>query len=172
MTFLGSRQYQTWEKWIRGEVRCPILNFFLLVLGVLFNSTPDSIHQSTEVTKTLLKESFELNPRQGSFGCLVPTLVLVPTKLILLQRNKAAKEVWLVLKVPAVLTWSLYFSSAFLVACKIKATGFSLKLGIYAELCQRLKVFFGVLGGNWGGNWTSYIARCGSPLFGGVFKSI
>ena len=85
-------------------MRRPILNFLPLVLGVLLNSTPDSVHQSTGVTKTLPKESFELNPRQGSFGCLVPTLVLVPTKLILPQRNKAAKEVWLVPKAPAVST--------------------------------------------------------------------
>ena len=62
-------------------MRRPILNFFPLILGVLSNTTPGSIHGSPWVTQTLSKESLELNPRQGghSFG-LVPTLVLVPTK--------------------------------------------------------------------------------------------
>ena len=129
-----------------------ILNFFPLLLGVLLNSTSDSVHQNIRVTKTLLKESFKLNPRQRSFGCLVLMLVLVPIKLILPQKNKAAKGVWLVPKVPAVLTWFLHFSKAFLVACKFRVTSFSLKVGIYAKLCHCLKVFFGILGRNWDGN--------------------
>ena len=54
-------------------MRRPILNFLPLVLGVLLDSTPDSVHQSTGVTKTLPKESFKLNPRQRSFDCLVQT---------------------------------------------------------------------------------------------------
>ena len=62
------------------EVRCPIVNFHLLVLGVLSNATPSSIHGSPWVIQILSKESLELNPRQGSFNCLVPTLVLEPTK--------------------------------------------------------------------------------------------
>ena len=62
-------------------MRRPIVNFFPLVLGVSPSSTPDSVHQSTGVTKTLLKESFELDLRQEIFDCLVfLTLVLVPTK--------------------------------------------------------------------------------------------
>ena len=47
------------------KVRYPILNFLLLVLGVLLNSTPDGIHQSPEVSEILLKESFELDPKAG-----------------------------------------------------------------------------------------------------------
>ena len=32
-------------------------------------------------------------------------------------------------------------------ACEFRATGFNLKVRIHAELCHRLKVFLGVLGG-------------------------
>ena len=49
------------------EMRRPIVNFLLLVLGVLPNSTLDSVYQSTGVTKTLPKESFELDLRQEIF---------------------------------------------------------------------------------------------------------
>lgn len=42
-----------------------ILNFLLLVLGVLLNPILDSVHKSTRVTKILLKDSFELGLRQG-----------------------------------------------------------------------------------------------------------
>lgn len=52
----------------------PILNFFLLVLGVLFNSILDSVHQNAEVTKTLPKENLNstLNKRALAawFQCL------------------------------------------------------------------------------------------------------
>ena len=68
-------------------------------------------------------------------------------KLILPQRNKAANGVRLVPKAPVVLTWSLHFLRAFLVACGFGTTGFSLE----EQIC---------------------IARCGSPLFRGVPKSI
>ena len=62
-------------------MRRPIVNFLLLVLGVSPNSIPDSVHQSTGVTKILRKESFKLDLRQEIFDCLVfPTLVLVPMK--------------------------------------------------------------------------------------------
>ena len=58
-------------------MRRPILNFLPLVLRVLLNSTPDSVPQSTGVNKTLLKEILELVSKEGSFRCLVSTLVLV-----------------------------------------------------------------------------------------------
>ena len=61
------------------EVRSPILNFLLLVLGVSFNATLDGIHERPGISKTVLKEAFELDPRQGD-RCLASTLVLVPTK--------------------------------------------------------------------------------------------
>ena len=75
------------------EVRCPILNFLLLVLGVSLNSTPDGIHESPGVSEILSKESFELDPRQGGFGCLVlSTLVLVPTKADLTMKEQSCKR--------------------------------------------------------------------------------
>ena len=51
-----------------------------MALGVLSNATPDGIHRSPCITQTLLKESFELNPKQRIFDSLVLTLMLVPTK--------------------------------------------------------------------------------------------
>ena len=72
------------------KVRSPILIISLLVLGVSFNSTSDSIHESFGVIKVLLKESLgvirvlpkesiKLDPRQGNFG-LALTLVLVSAR--------------------------------------------------------------------------------------------
>ena len=49
---------------------------------------------------------------------------------------------------------------AFSVTCKFGAIGFSLEERIHAELCHRLKVFLGILGGSWGGDWASCIAWC------------
>ena len=75
------------------KMRHPIMNFFPLVLGVLPNSTPDSVYQSTGVTKTLPKKSFELDPRQKIFDCLVfPTLVLMPTKADPITKEQSCKR--------------------------------------------------------------------------------
>ena len=74
------------------ELRRPIVNFLPLVLGVLPNSTLDSIHQSTGVTKTLPKESFELDPRQEIFDCLVSTLMQVPTKADPITKERSCKR--------------------------------------------------------------------------------
>ena len=48
------------------EVRHLMVNFFLLVLGVLSNATPGGIYKSPWVTLTLLYESLEFNTRQKS----------------------------------------------------------------------------------------------------------
>ena len=48
----------------------------------------------------------------------------------------------------------------FSLAYGFRTTGSSLKGKIHAEHCHRPKVFFGVLGGSYGGDWTSYIAWC------------
>ena len=75
------------------KMRRPILSFFSLVLGVLPNSAPKCVHQSTGVTKILLKESFELDLRQEIFDCLIfPTLVLVPTKADLTTKKQSCKR--------------------------------------------------------------------------------
>ena len=45
-------------------------------------------------------------------------------------------------------------------ACGFGTNGLSLKEKIHAEHCHRPKVFLGVLGGSYGGDWTSCIAWC------------
>ena len=45
---------------------CPIVNFDLLVLGVLSNATSGNIYKGPWVAKTLSKESLKLDPRQRS----------------------------------------------------------------------------------------------------------
>ena len=52
----------------------------------------------------------------------------------------------------------------FSLACGFGTNGLSLKEKIYAEHCHRPKIFFGVLGGSYGGDWTSHIAWCEAPL--------
>ena len=68
-----------------------IQNFFLLVLRVLSNATPDSIYESFSVTQTFLKGSLELNPSQGIFDYLVPILVLIPIKADLSIKKQSCK---------------------------------------------------------------------------------
>ena len=43
-------------------------------------------------------------------------------------------------------------------ACGFGTNGLSLKEKIHAEHCHRPKVFLGILGGSYGGDWTSCIA--------------
>ena len=74
------------------EVRRPIVNFHLLVLGVLSNATPGGIHGSPWVTQTLSKKSFELNPKQKILDCLVPKLVLMPTKVDHIAKEQSCKR--------------------------------------------------------------------------------
>ena len=46
----------------------------------------------------------------------------------------------------------------FSLACGFGTNGLSLKEKIHAEHCHRPKVFLGILGGSYGGDWTSCIA--------------
>ena len=62
------------------KVRSPILYFFLLILEVAFNPTPDCVHENLGVSEILSEESLELDPRQKIFGSLVLQLLLVPSK--------------------------------------------------------------------------------------------
>lgn len=48
------------------EVRYPIVNFYLLILGVLSNAPLDGIHGSSWVIQTLSKGNLKLNSRQGA----------------------------------------------------------------------------------------------------------
>ena len=86
--FLELCQHQL-DGWMMFEVKRSIVNFLLQILGVSLNSNPNIVYERPGMSKTLLKKSFEVNPRQGNFGCLaLLTLILVPTK-----RNKAANRV-------------------------------------------------------------------------------
>ena len=75
-----------------NEVRLFILNFFLLVLGILSNATLGSIYRNSWVTQAFLKESLEFNPRQKIFDCLVPTLVLAPMKADSTTKKQSCKR--------------------------------------------------------------------------------
>ena len=44
------------------KVRGPVLHLFLLKLGVMFDSTPSCVDESSEVTEILLKKSREIDP--------------------------------------------------------------------------------------------------------------
>ena len=55
------------------------------------STTPDIVYQSTGITKNLLKKDFKINPKQGSFGCLVPTLVLTPIKADFTSKKQSCK---------------------------------------------------------------------------------
>ena len=129
------------------EMRRPIMNFLLLVLGVLPNSTPDSVYQSTGVTKTLPKESFELDPRQEIIDCLVfLTLVLVPMKADPITKEQTCKRgavgacgadgIKIVLAlVSGLRVWDNWLEPGGTNSCRT---------------CHRLKVFFGVPDGSCG----------------------
>ena len=151
------------------EVRRPIVNFHLLVLGVLSNATPGGIHGSPWVTPTLSKESLDSTPGKGSLTAWFRRLCWRQRKLILPRRNKVANGVWLEQVAPAVCIEVIF---TLLVGLRVWDDWLEPGGTNPCRTCHRLKVFLGILGGNWGGNWTSCIARCGSPLFGGVPKSI
>ena len=85
-----------------NEVGLLIVNFFPLVLRVLSDVTPSCICGSPWLFQTLSKESLEINPRQRSFGCLVPTLVLVSTKVDPTTKNMNANGIWLEQIAPAI----------------------------------------------------------------------
>ena len=118
-------------------MRHPILNFLLLVLRGLSNATPGGIHKSSWVTQTLSKKNLELDPRQGIFDFLVPTLVLVLIKANPIAKEQSYKQGAVGVKAPVVLTWSLHFSRAFLMACKFGITGFNLDCSVRESFIWR-----------------------------------
>ena len=61
-------------------MKSPILYFFLLILGVAFNLTLNSVHKNLGVIEIFSEESLELDPKQGIFGSLVLQFVLVLSK--------------------------------------------------------------------------------------------
>ena len=101
--------------------------------------------EALESPRLFRKRNLELIPRKGSFSCLVPTLMLAPTKAD--PQIPRGPFRWAVGLEQLASAWR-------------------------TNPCRTLSLFFGVLGGSWGEDWTSCIAWCGSPLFGGVPMSI
>ena len=144
------------------EVRRPIANFCLLVLGVLSNTTLGGVHRNPWVTQTLLKESLELNPRQKSHF-LALTCAFVLTKADFITKKWSCKRGMVDASSAGNIKMILAVLGPFLLACGFKTTGLSLKGKIHAEYCHRPKVFFSVLGRSFSRDWTSYIAWCEAP---------
>ena len=94
-----------------------------------------------ELLRLFQREALNSTQAKGSLTAWFQRLCWYQQKLILPQRNKAANGVRLVPKTPVVLTWSLYFSRAFLVACGFGTTGFSLEEQIHAELYHRSSMY-------------------------------
>ena len=86
---------------------------------------------------------------------MVATLMLAPTKADpITKETKGAGGIKIILAV----LWP------FSLTCGFGTTGLSLKEKIHAEHCHRPKVFLDVLGGSYGGDWTSYIVWCKAPF--------
>ena len=129
-------------------MRRPIVNFLLLVLGISLNSTPDIVHPSTGVTKTLPKES--LNSTQGK-GALAAWF-----RRLWWCKDDQAVTVWLkpvamtvCIEVIVKLLGGLFGGLPF--------WGDWLQLG-GTSLCRTLSLFLGALGGGCGEDWTTCIA--------------
>ena len=73
-------------------MRCPIVNFHLLVLGVWSNATPGGIHKAFESPRLFKKKVLNsTQDKRSSTAWFFQYLNWCQQKLILLQRNKLAK---------------------------------------------------------------------------------
>lgn len=70
-----------------------VLYFFLLILRVLFNHTPDVIHKCSRFSKTSFEKSLEFVPceRVGSVS-LSPSLMLLPPEIDPLLEEQSRKR--------------------------------------------------------------------------------
>ena len=144
------------------EVRRPIENFRLLVLGVSFNTTLGGIHKNPWVTQTLTKKSLEPNPRKRNhFLALI--CVFVPTKADLIAKKWSYKRGMVDAGGASSIEMILAVLGLFSLACRFGTTGLSLKRKIHVEHCHCPKVFFGILDGSYDGDWTSCITWYEAP---------
>ena len=76
------------------KVRRPIVNFFVLILGVLLNFTLDNVYPPKHWSyQDSSKGNFEFKLRQGLFDCLVfPTFKLVSTKADPTTKKQSCKR--------------------------------------------------------------------------------
>ena len=86
----------------------------------------------------------------------------MPTKADPITKKQSCKQGTVVASIAGVIEMILAVLGLFLLACELRTNGLSLKEKIYAEHCHCLKVFLGILGGSYGGDWTSCIA-CEAP---------
>lgn len=164
------------------------MHFFLLVLRVPLSSTLDGVYESPGITEILSETCFKFGPRQRTFG-LTSTLVLVPSEADPTIKEQSGKgcavqasgaggvealltevvALHMGLSVVEVSEPSLHwpFLRSFLEAW-IRAIGLCLEERIHAKLCDSLKIFFDILGGSRGGDWSGStgIAWCLSFFFG------
>ena len=101
-----------------------------------------------------LKRNLELNPRQGIFDCLVPTLVLVPTKADYIAEKRSWK--WDTIGVKGVGGIDIILTLLEGLLGGLRVWDDWLEPGGMnpCRTCPRPKVFLGVLGGSWGGDQT------------------
>lgn len=136
-------------------MRRPILKFLLLVLGVFFDSARDIIHVKPRFSKNLLKQSFELRPRQRNFSAKeqsykqgtvgtsgtggIEMVFALLTEVVALQVVLSIIEVW-----------KPSFEGTFLRAL-LPASGLNRKELVHPKLRDLLKVFRGIRGGRGSG---------------------
>lgn len=71
----------------------PVLYFFLLILGIFFNLTPDAIHKCSRFSKILLEKGLEFIPCEGVGSVLLsPSLMLLPPEIDLLLAERDCKR--------------------------------------------------------------------------------
>lgn len=61
------------------QIRCPILGFFQLILGVSSNLTPNIADTGLEISKVILEKDFKLRPHDKR-GTLEVALILSPSE--------------------------------------------------------------------------------------------
>ena len=74
-------------------MRSPILYFFLLVLGVSFDFTPDIINKRDKFSKTLSEECLEFVPSEGSDSVLLNlSFVLLPAEVDFISEKQGRER--------------------------------------------------------------------------------
>ena len=149
--FSGALSAASSMDWECFEVRRPIVNFLPLILRVLSNATPSGIHRSRWVTRTLSKESLELNPWRRSH-CLALTLVLMPTKADPTIKEQSRKRGMVEANSADGIDMILTLLEHLLSGLRVRDDWLESEGINPCKTCHRPKVFLGVLSGCWGGD--------------------
>ena len=98
---------------------------------------------------------------QRSFDCLIfPMLVLMPTKADPITKEQSCKWGTVGASGAGGIEMILAILGPFLLACAFGTIGLSLEEQVHAEHSHHLEGFLSVLGGSYGGDWTSCITWC------------